>query len=90
VDRVSAGKVEMGSNEFLDGLAEVLEQDPASLTGEALLADLNWDSLAFVSFIAMVDTRFGVTVPPRDLVQCRTVADLAALVGSLVGAPTPR
>jgi acyl carrier protein len=80
----------MDSDGFLDGLAEVLEQDPASLTGEAVLADLNWDSLAFVSFIAMVDERFGVTVPPRDLVQCRTVADLAALAGSLVDSAAPR
>jgi len=53
----------MASDELLDGLAEILEQDRAALTEETALADLNWDSLAFVSFIAMVDSRFGVTVP---------------------------
>jgi acyl carrier protein len=74
----------MASDELLDGLAEILEQDRAALTEETALADLNWDSLAFVSFIAMVDSRFGVTVPPRQLAKCRTVADLAALVETLV------
>jgi acyl carrier protein len=74
----------MVSDELLDGLAEILEQDRAALTEAAVLADLNWDSLAFVSFIGMVDSRFGVAVPPRQLAKCRTVADLAALVKTLV------
>jgi acyl carrier protein len=74
----------MASDELLDGLAEILEQDRTALTEEAVLADLNWDSLAFVSFIAMVDSRFGVAVPPKQLAKCRTVADLAALMEALV------
>ena len=67
-------------DQVLDVVADVVEIDRAGLTSETLLADIPWDSLAVVSFIAAADEKFGKTVPPRKLNACVTIADLAALV----------
>jgi acyl carrier protein len=66
--------------EFLNLLDEVLEKDPGTLQGPESLEEAGWDSLAVVSFIALVDEHLGFTVPPARIVQCKTVDDLVALV----------
>jgi acyl carrier protein len=52
-----------------------------SLTGRELLADLDgWDSIAILSFIALADEKFRVSVAPSDINASRTIADLVVLV----------
>lgn len=71
----------MTKAEFHAAIAEILECDSGEVKGGAVLKELpNWDSLAVLSFIAMVDTKLGLTVQGSDLMKCITVDDLAALL----------
>ena len=69
-------------DQVLDIIAEISETDRTGLTGATVLADISWDSLAAVSFIAAADEKFGKTLAPKRLATCATIADLAALVES--------
>ncbi|WP_298370002.1 phosphopantetheine-binding protein [Azospirillum sp.] len=77
----------MDRKDFLLALDEALELDPGTLTGEETLESLeSWDSLAVISFIALVDETMGVVVEGEKLAQAKTVADLLALAGVAVAA----
>ncbi|MCW2247883.1 acyl carrier protein [Azospirillum fermentarium] len=77
----------MNTTEFLLALDEMLELDPGTLTGAEALEDLeNWDSLAVISFIALVDEKLGLVVEGEKLVKAKTVADLLTLAGVAVPA----
>lgn len=68
----------MTQAEVFDLLCEVLEMPAGSLTGpEELRALENWDSLAIMGLVALVDQRCGVLLSAQTLVACRTVNDLA-------------
>jgi acyl carrier protein len=70
----------MTRDEFLVALSELLETD-SPLTGSEELSGLgSWDSLAVISFMAMVDDKWGVTLAPNDIYACKKVDDLVALV----------
>ena len=70
----------MARDEFFVALSELLETD-SRLTGAEELSDLgSWDSLAVISFMAMADDRWGVTLAPKNISACKTVDDLAALL----------
>jgi acyl carrier protein len=71
----------MNKQQFLDGIAEILELDEGTLKGDEILADIDeWDSLAFLSVIAMADEEFDVVIQGDKLEQISTVNDLVALV----------
>lgn len=71
----------MNRQEFLDAIAEILELEQGELKGDEKLADLEeWDSLAFLSVIAMADEEFDVVIQGEQLEQITTVNDLVALV----------
>lgn len=77
----------MNKRDFLLCLDEMLELAPGSLAGDEKLEALeSWDSLAVISFIALVDERFGIVVEGRRLAQARTIDDLLALVDSKLAA----
>lgn len=59
-------------------IAEILETE--SVSTDADLADLGWDSLSNLSFIAEVDEQFDVAIDAAELSEAATVADLVALV----------
>ena len=74
----------MDKKEFLTNLEELLESDAGALNCASELASLEqWDSLAFVSFLAMADSKYGVKVAPTELRQCKTIGDLIKLVTKL-------
>jgi acyl carrier protein len=67
--------------ELLQMLEEIVEADPDTLTGEELIEDLeNWDSLAIVNFIALVDENFGITLSPGKIMNSKTVDQLISLL----------
>jgi len=77
----------MNTAEFLLALDEMLELDPGTLTGAEALEDLEtWDSLAVISFIALVDEKLGLVVEGEKLVKAKTVADLLTVAGVAVPA----
>lgn len=72
----------MDKKAFIAAVAEILEIDPAPLTGEEKLDDIgNWDSLSVISFVAMVDSDMGQIVDAEKMKEAKTLNDLAALVG---------
>lgn len=72
----------MNGAEFLRELDEMLELDPGSLTGAEALADVEgWDSLAVISFIALVDEKLDLVVEGEKLARAKTVADLLEIAG---------
>lgn len=71
----------MNKQEFLDAIAEIVELDEGALKGDEVLADIDeWDSLAFLSVIAMADEEFDLVIQGDKLEQIKTVDDLVALV----------
>lgn len=65
---------------FYEGLADIFEIDPAAVTPDMVLADHNWDSLAIVSTIALIDECFDRLVDGAALGKCERVSDIEALI----------
>lgn len=73
----------MNKKEFIAEIEKIVELEVGELNGDDALADLeDWDSLAVMGFIAMVDTNFGVTIEALKIRECTTVDDLVGLVGN--------
>ncbi len=71
----------MDHNTFYCRLDDLLELAPGTVQGSNALDELQaWDSLAVVSFIAMVDSQYGVSLVVKAITACRTAHDLATLV----------
>ena len=71
----------MDEKTFLINMEELLELDAETLSTSIELTSLEqWDSLAFVSFLAMADSKYNTKVIPSELRQCKTVGDLMKLV----------
>jgi len=71
----------MDEKTFVTDIEELLEVDAGSLTATVDLTSLEqWDSLAFVSFLAMADSNYGAKVAPTELRACKTIGDLMKLV----------
>ncbi|MDE6740749.1 MAG: acyl carrier protein [Muribaculaceae bacterium] len=64
--------------EFIEKFAEIFDDvDPASLSGETKFRELeDWDSIAGLSVIGMVDEEYCVTFNADDMKACQTVEDL--------------
>ena len=63
---------------FIQLFAEVLElEDSNQLTGTTIFRDLDeWDSLAYLSVIAMIDEEFDVVIDGNDFKNLITLDDL--------------
>ena len=44
-----------------------------------------WSSLAFLGIIAAVDDTYGITIRPKQVMQCSTIADMFCLLQKLQG-----
>jgi acyl carrier protein len=71
----------MNKKEFLNNLEEILEIEQNSLHEDMELAELpSWDSLAFLSVIAMADDEFDIVIEGHLLEKVEKVSDLTRLV----------
>jgi acyl carrier protein len=70
----------MDQKTFMGIVAKILEVDEASLSTTDILNDIDWDSLATISFIADVDSALGVSVDADLLARALTVGDLYSVV----------
>jgi acyl carrier protein len=63
---------------FINLFAETLELDsPAGLTTETVFRGLDeWDSLAFLSLIAMIDEEYDVVIEGNDFQKLITIGDV--------------
>ena len=67
---------------FYEGLAEILEIQPAAVGPDLVLAEHNWDSLAVVSTIALIDECHDRLVQGAALARCEKVGDIDALIAA--------
>lgn len=71
----------MTIKEKLEMLEEMMELDEDTLTPETKLEDLEeWDSIAVISFIALIDDEFGKTIKGSQIREFKTVADALAFM----------
>jgi acyl carrier protein len=69
-------------SDFCTALDDLIEQPAGTSQPEMTLNHLaGWDSMTAMGFLAMADRKYGVTVSAARLLEAKTVADLAALVG---------
>ncbi len=72
----------METKKFLRKLEETLEVEENSLETQTNLNDLvEYDSLAVLSIIAMVDEEFDKKIPGKDFQSVTTVKSLMDLIG---------
>jgi len=66
---------------FLLQLDELFELTPGTLTMSSVLEETpGWSSLTFLGLIALVDDQYQVTLKPRQVHQCATIADIYNVV----------
>ncbi len=66
---------------FIELFKQVLEIEEDIVTKETVFRELEqWDSLAYLSVIAMMDEEFGVVIEGVEFKKLITVADLIAAV----------
>jgi len=67
---------------FFKELAGILRVAPEKITPSFALADGEWDSVAVLSVIALIDDHFGITVSGNALGCCQTVGEVLRLAES--------
>ncbi len=66
----------MTNEKKIELLADILDVDAEGLTPETRLVDMSeWDSIAALSFIAMMDEEFGKEFKGADVKKIVTVQD---------------
>lgn len=72
----------MTKKEFVQEIMEILEIEDASLVQDTtVFRELDeWDSLAALSTISMIDDEFGVTINNKDLRCVETLGELYDMV----------
>ncbi len=72
----------MTVNEFIERIREILELEDAQLNIETNLRDLQeFDSLAVLSIIALVDEKFGKQIPATQFATITTIRSLIEKIG---------
>ena len=67
----------MDTNEKMALIAELLELEVSDFTPETKREELEeWDSLAAISYVVMMDEHFGVTANPNDIRNFKTIQDI--------------
>lgn len=66
-----------------EALAEILEVDEVKPEDE-LDEFENWDSLAVLEIIAMIDEKYSVVIDSKEVKNLITAADLEALIRSKI------
>lgn len=63
--------------------AEMFDADPASITAASTPDDVEgWDSLAMLNLLVALEDEFGITLPPDEFGEAKTVGEIVAIVAS--------
>lgn len=66
----------MSTREKIAKLEEIMELDENSLQEDTILNDIEeWDSIAAISYIALLDEEFNVSISADTIKSFKTVAD---------------
>lgn len=68
----------MGIQNFIEKFAEAIEIEPTeSLSADTIFRELDeWDSLAYLSIIAMMDEEYDVQIENAEFKQLKTLGDI--------------
>ena len=78
--KVYITEVENKMEQFIEKLIDVLDTEE-EITMETVLEELEeWDSLSFVSFMAMANAVYGKRLNNADVKACETIQDLYNLI----------
>lgn len=66
----------MSEQEKIETLAEIFDCDATEVTPDKPLDELAWDSMAMLSVIAMVKSRFDRKLPGVEIRGFKTVQDI--------------
>ena len=73
----------MEMNEFIEKFAEAVDMDAAGLTSETEFRTLDeWDSLSYLSVIAMMDEEYECQIETAEFKQLKTLAALVDFIES--------
>ena len=62
---------------FIKLFCDTLEIEDAQVTSETIFRDLEqWDSLAYLSVIAMIDEEFDIQIEGAEFKELKTIGDL--------------
>ena len=67
---------------FIELFRETLEIEENNITRDTIFRDLEqWDSMAFLSVIAMIDEEYDVVIEGNDFKELKTIGDLIDEIG---------
>lgn len=76
----------MDNDAFLRNFIGAIEASDVSVALDAQLQDIpEWDSVAYLTAISMIDSEYEVEVSGTELQSCATIGDIAALVARKLG-----
>ena len=65
---------------FFNEFSSLLGEERSNLTENTFLNDLELDSMAVISTIALIDEIFDIVISGDDLMKCSTIFDIFALL----------
>lgn len=75
----------MSSDEFTRHFAEMLGIDPSLLAPETELASLpEWDSVAYLSAMVLIDEELSLTVRPDVITSARTFSEILSALHTVL------
>ena len=67
---------------FIELFRETLEIEENNVSRDTIFRDLDqWDSMAFLSVIAMIDEEYDVVIEGNDFKELKTIGDLIDEIG---------
>jgi acyl carrier protein len=71
----------MKLKEKLNLLEEMMELDEGTLTPETVLEDIEeWDSMAALSFIVLLDEEFNKKITAKEIRAFKTIGDMLSVM----------
>lgn len=72
----------MTNNEKIGLLLEMMELDEGTISADTMLTDIKeWDSMAMLSFIVLMDEEFSKKLSGKEIKEFKTIQDLLDFMG---------
>ena len=73
----------MNATEFIEKFCEALDMDASGLNAETEFRTLDeWDSISYLSVIAMMDEEYDIQIENADFKQLKTLGDIMNYIDS--------